>query len=80
MPTPSISDLLKYSNLQMAAEAFLYDESLQRMKAGQELLDALLLGNKHASRFTSQLADQFLDPDTGWTVVVRQRGQSHLTF
>ena len=32
MTTPTIADYLKYANLQMAAEAFLYDESAKTTK------------------------------------------------
>lgn len=70
MSTPTVSDYLKYANLQMAAEAFLVNESGDdkgRVKA--DIKTALIDGNGHASRFTETEATKFVDPDTGWTVL-----------
>lgn len=64
----TVADYLKYANLQMAAEAFLVDESTGLLKTGQQLLDALLLGNNYASRFTAAQAADFLDQ---WEVVAQ---------
>ncbi len=69
MTTPTIADYLKFANLQMAAEAFLYDEATQSVKTGQQLIDALVAGNGHASRFIESEATKFVDPATGWTVL-----------
>lgn len=66
MTTPTTTELLKYAELQMAAEAFLVnpDGSVRT-----DLIDALKEGNKHPSRFTPTEAEAFLDPATGWTVL-----------
>ena len=55
---PTVFDYLKYSNLQMAAEAFLTKANGQLLTDTAEIRTALLLGNKHASRVTAQLSDQ----------------------
>ncbi|WP_310452484.1 VCBS domain-containing protein [Sulfuritalea sp.] len=68
MTTPTIADYLKYANLQMAAEAFLVDSNNNVLTAGQ-LLEALKIGNNHASKFTQTQADDFVDPVKGWTVL-----------
>ena len=60
MPTPTIADYLKYANLQMAAEAFIRDEKTKLLaSAGQPLIDALVAGNNHASKFTASEANKF---------------------
>jgi len=41
MTAPTIADYLKYANLQMAAEAFIYDEDAHALKTGQQLISAL---------------------------------------
>ncbi|WP_294245168.1 calcium-binding protein [Propionivibrio sp.] len=69
MTTPTIADYLKFANLQMAAEAFLYDEATQSVKTGQQLIDALKVGNGHTNRFIEFEATKFVDPATGWTVL-----------
>ncbi len=61
MTTPTITDYLKYANLQMAAEAFLYDEVTQQPVSGKYLIDALKTGNNHALRFTETEAQAFAD-------------------
>jgi len=68
MTTPTITDYLKYANLQMAAEAFLVD-SQEKPLTGQFYIDALVRGNLHASKFTQTQADAFTDPIKGWTVL-----------
>jgi hypothetical protein len=62
MATPTIADYLKYANLQMAAEAFLVDENGDLVK---DIRAALIVGNRHASRFTTTQADDFLDAEKG---------------
>jgi hypothetical protein len=58
MSTPTTADLLKYANLQMAAEAFLVndDGSLK-----SDLQKALIEGNKHSSVFTVTQAKDFTE-------------------
>lgn len=57
---PTISDYLKYANLQMAAEAFLNNtETGKQDYSGKPLSDALIAGNNHASRFTETQATDF---------------------
>ena len=54
MNTPTVTDYLKFANLQMAAEAFIRDEKTKQLASdGELLINALVEGNKHASRFTS---------------------------
>ncbi len=67
MTTPTTSDLLKYADLQMAAEAFLVDPGTGAVKPN--LRQALIDGNTHASRFTSVQATRFLEY---WEVVAQQ--------
>jgi hypothetical protein len=70
MPTPTITDYLKYANLQMAAEAFLKNPLTGvESYSGDALEKALIAGNQHASRFTETQAKEFADPTKGWTVV-----------
>jgi hypothetical protein len=58
MPTLQTADFLKYSQLQMAAEAFLNDKG-ETSYIGKSLSDALERGNKHASLFSApQAADR----------------------
>lgn len=56
MATPTITDYLKYANLQMAAEAFLVrnDGTVRG-----DIVAALMEGNKHALRFTETQATAF---------------------
>lgn len=66
MATLTITDYLKYANLQMAAEAFLVrDDGTVK----SDIVSALTDGNFHASRFTPTQAKDFVDPVKGWTVV-----------
>lgn len=66
MTTPTTIDILKYADLQMAAEALLVndDGSLK-----SDLKKALTEGNKHASKFTTPQADAFLSE---WSVVAQR--------
>lgn len=68
MALPTVADYLKYANLQMAAEAFLVD-GLGKPLKDQPYIDALIVGNKHASKFTETQAKEFADPTKGWTVL-----------
>lgn len=76
---PTVIDYLKYSNLQMAAEAFLTKANGEVLTDTDEIRNALLRGNNHASRFTAQLADEFLDSAKGW-IVVAQRPNTQTGF
>ena len=71
MTTPSIADLLKYADLQMAAEAFLENRADPStvLKDEAALTAALIRGNNHASKFTETQAKNFL---AHWTVVAQQ--------
>jgi hypothetical protein len=72
MTTPTISDYLKYANLQMAAEAFLVDKKEEPLP--DNLLKAALIeGNNHASRFTPTQAADFA---THWKVLAQQPNTS----
>ena len=51
MTTPTTAELLKYADLQMAAEAFLLDGQSKPL-TGDLYVQALDDGNKHSSRFT----------------------------
>lgn len=67
MTTLSISDYLKYASLQMAAEAFIRNEStLVLAGSGQALKDALIDGNKRSLLFTETQATAFA---AQWEVV-----------
>ncbi|MDY0977509.1 hypothetical protein SOM61_21320 [Massilia sp. CFBP9012] len=68
MTNPSITEYLKYSTLQLAAEAFLRDENTCKLATTDaQIVTALLNGNGHASRFTNTEADAFID--NGWKVL-----------
>lgn len=74
---PTIADYLKYANLQMAAEAFIRDPNTGVLRAsGQQLIDVLVAGNGHASRFTQTQAEAFADANTGWTVLDQRANTS----
>ena len=66
---PTISDYLKYANLQMAAEAFLVD-ALGNPLTGDRYREALESGNGHASKFTESEAIKF---ESEWTVVDQRK-------
>jgi hypothetical protein len=55
---PNSSDYLKYANLQMAAEAFLKVGNVESY-SDDALVKALVLGNKHNSKFTELQAGDF---------------------
>ena len=60
MTNPTTAELLKYANLQMAAEAFIRNETTGQLAgSGQNLIDALVIGNRHASKFTLSEAQKF---------------------
>ena len=65
MANPTISDYLKYANLQMAAEAFLINGD-GTPKTGSDYTQALTDGNFHASKFTATQAAEFA---AQWEVV-----------
>lgn len=80
MTTPTIAEYLKYANLQMAAEAFIRDpETLVLASSGQELINKLVAGNGHASRFTASEAAKLSDPAKGWTIL-DQRANTNTGF
>ncbi len=67
MTTPTTTEILKYSELQMAAEAFFRttnDSPLQTDRT--RLIEALVAGNNHASKFTQTQAEHFADH---WRVI-----------
>ena len=80
MTTPTIADMLKYANLQMAAEAlYEFNAKLDPNRSPGSAIDFgtghysgainptwLTLGNEHASRFTQIQADAFVQQ---WEVV-----------
>ena len=68
MATQEIATYLKYANLQMASEAFLVDAT-GKILAGKPLVDALIYGNGHPSRFPTLLAEEFANT---WEVVAQQ--------
>jgi len=62
MTAPTISEYLSYANLQMAAEAFIRDESTgQLWDSGDLYINALVRGNDHASRFVTSEAQKFTE-------------------
>jgi hypothetical protein len=65
MTTLSTAEILKYADLQMAAEAFLVNAD-GTPKVGQAYIDGLKTGNNHASKFTKTQAKAFADR---WKVV-----------
>lgn len=66
--TPSIASLLKYSELQMAAEAFLVIGGVP-VDSPARLAEALVAGNKHASQFTLTEAQEFAKH---WVVITQK--------
>ncbi|MES9899660.1 MAG: hypothetical protein ABW148_11630 [Sedimenticola sp.] len=60
MATPTILEYLKYADLQVASEAFIRNPDTGDLRtSGQDYIDALTDGNKHASRFTKAQAKNF---------------------
>ncbi|WP_202820703.1 hypothetical protein, partial [Variovorax sp. JS1663] len=67
---PTVADYLKYADLQMAAEAFLRNEKTGATSYfGSDLIEALIQGNGHASRFTEVQATEF---EKHWEVLDQQ--------
>ena len=64
----TITDYLKYANLQMASEAFLTNPG-GTIKTGEKFINALMYGNNHASKFPTLLAEEFAKD---WKVVAHQ--------
>jgi hypothetical protein len=82
MAIPTVSDYLKYANLQMAAEAFLKDELTgEERYSGGNLITALKAGNERSLLFTEtqttafaaqwEVVDQRANTTTGLTKGVR---------
>src|SRR5687768_14750737 len=70
--TPTTADLLKFADLQMAAEALLVeDPATGQLKSN--LKAALIEGNGHSSKFTDVQAQNFLDH---WQVVAQKPNTS----
>lgn len=68
MTVPGATELLKYADLQMAAEAFLVQNEISgQLKSN--LKQALIDENGHASKFTAPQADAFL---AEWSVVAQR--------
>ena len=62
MTAPTITDYLKYANLQMAAEAFIRDEVTNALaSSGTDLITALKAGNNRSLKFTEPQAEAFAD-------------------
>ncbi|MBL8470599.1 MAG: hypothetical protein KF778_18050 [Rhodocyclaceae bacterium] len=68
MSTPTSTELLKFANLQMAAEAFLADAAGNIIPATL-LQGRLTAGNKQASKFPKQLANDFAEH---WEVLAQK--------
>jgi len=67
MTTPTAADLLKYADLQMAAEAFLrVNKTGDLISSGPQLISALRKGNERSSLFTEVQATEF---EKHWSVV-----------
>lgn len=75
MPVPTVTDMLKFANLQMAAEAlYTFRAKLTPNQSPGDIGSAtghyngaidpawLTLGNEHASRFTPTEAAKFVSP------------------
>ena len=65
--SPGISDLLKFIQCQMAAEAFLVENGT--IKSEDNLKSALVTGNDRSSKFTQEQAATFAEE---WEVVAQQ--------
>ncbi|MBK9346521.1 MAG: hypothetical protein IPN06_08820 [Burkholderiales bacterium] len=65
MTTPTTAELLKYADLQMAAEAFLKTLGAENY-SGDALKAALVRGNDHSSKFTQTQAEEF---EKNWKVL-----------
>ncbi|MEN6587221.1 MAG: hypothetical protein ABFE02_14370 [Sulfuricella sp.] len=78
MATPTVAEYLKYANLQMAAEAFIRNpDSGVLSGTGIDLINSLISGNEHASKFTEtqakafasqwEVLDQIANTETGFS-------------
>lgn len=77
MTTPTVAELLKFANLQMAAEAFLKNERTGETRyEGEKLKEALVEGNARSTMFSPSEAARFVDPADGWTVVDQEANTS----
>ena len=76
MAANDIATYLKYTNLQMAAEAFLVDETTGQIKSGNDLVRALKVGNNHSLIFPDAVAKDFASKYT----VVAQRSNTGTGF
>jgi len=65
----TIASEYKYASLQMAAEAFLIDKAGSKNFAGDMLVEALVQGNRHSSKFTQDEAENF---SQHWEVVAHR--------
>jgi hypothetical protein len=73
----SVNQYIKYANVQMAAESFIRSkESGDLQPSGQPLVDALINGNGHNSRFTKPQAENFA---THW-IALDQRANTPTGF
>lgn len=68
MTAPTTAELLKYADLQIAAEAFLVDGQSEPL-TGDLYIQALKKGNDHSSKFTDPQAKNFADH---WVVVAQK--------
>ena len=67
MAAPTISEYLKYAQLQMAAEAFIRDPITNYLNAsGEYLIRALVSGNNRYTKFTRSEAEKF---ESEWRVI-----------
>lgn len=74
MTIPTTAELLKYADLQMAAEAFLrVNKTGDLIPSGTALIDALKAGNGHSSKFTKPQAEEFAKH---WTVLDQRANTS----
>ena len=70
MPTMSTAEYLEYANLQMAAEAFIRNETTGELATTADaIVVALIAGNKRSLKFTRPQAEAYADPVKGWTVL-----------
>ena len=65
----AVADILKYANLQTAAESFLVraDGAVR-----DDIVKALTDGNNRSLKFTQTQAQAFADPNSGWTVLAQK--------
>jgi pimeloyl-ACP methyl ester carboxylesterase len=75
MTTPTTAELLKYADLQMAAEAFLVDTQSKPL-TGDLYIQSLIDGNGHSSKFTDPQATNFAEH---W-IVLDQRANTSTGF